>query len=68
MGWCDLPPERVKRTVNTKKETNSRVKVGQETKWAQSQNGPRVKMDFCYYPLKESNWAKGQDELLLFTP
>ena len=53
MGWDHLPPERVKLTVNTKKETNSRVKMGQESKWAS-----------VIYPLKESKWAKGQDGLL----
>ena len=33
MGCCCLPPDRVKLTVNSKKNTNGRVK-----------NGPRVKM------------------------
>ena len=87
MGFCYLPPDRVKLAVNSKKETNSRVKVGKEsrlllfTPWKsqtnseqqvrnkqQGQNGPRVKMGFCYlppervkmgaaavYPLTESN-------------
>ena len=45
MSLCYLAPDKVKLTVNSKKETNSRVKMG-----------------------KESKWAKGQDELLLFTP
>ena len=56
MGWYPFPPERVKLTVNTKKETNSRVKMGQESKWAS-----------VIYPLKESKWAKGQDGLTSFT-
>ena len=46
MGWCHLPPERVKLTVNTKKETNGRVKMGQGSRWAS-----------VIYPLKESKWA-----------
>ena len=29
MGYCCLPPERVELTVNSKKETNGRVKMGQ---------------------------------------
>ena len=45
MGCCCLPPDKVKLTVNSKEETNSWVKMG-----------------------KDSNWAKGQDGLLLFTP
>ena len=62
MGLCHLPPERVKLTVNTKKETNSKVKMGQESKLAKGQDG------LLFLPLKESEWAKGQDGLLLFTP
>ena len=50
MSFCCLPPERVKLTVNSKKETNGRVKMGQESKWAWSQNGPRVKMGYCCLP------------------
>ena len=57
MGCCCLHPDRVKLTVNSKKETSSRVKMGQGSRWA-----------FVIYPLKEPNWAKGQDGLLLFTP
>ena len=34
MGYCCLPPERVELTVNSKKETNGRVKMGQESIWA----------------------------------
>ena len=72
MGFCSLPPDRVKLAVNSKKETNSRVKMGKESKWA------KVKMGFCYLPPdrvklavnskketnsrvkigKESKWAK----------
>ena len=44
MGNCCLPPERVKLTVNSKKETNGRVN------WAKGQNGPRVKMGNCCLP------------------
>ena len=39
MGFCSLPPDRVKLVVNSKKETNSRVKIGKESKWAKSQDG-----------------------------
>ena len=75
MGYYCLPPERVELTVNSKKDTNGRVKMGQRSRWAA-----------VAYPLKESNnseqqernkwqgqngprvkWAKGQDGLLLFT-
>ena len=34
LGYCCLPPERVERTVNSKKETNGRIRMGQESKWA----------------------------------
>ena len=49
-GCCCLPPDRVKLIVKSKKETNIRVKMSKESKWAKSQNGPRVKMDFCCLP------------------
>ena len=76
MGCCCLAPDKVKLTVNSKEETNSRVKMVKESKWA------RVKMGFCSLPPDRvklavnskkkqtagSKWAKGQDELLLFTP
>ena len=39
MGFCCLPPDRVKLTVNSKKETSSRVKMSQESKWAKDQDG-----------------------------
>ena len=120
MGFCSLPPDRVKQAVNSKKESNSRVKMFQGSRWAsviyplkeskwgkyhygpllftpwqcqtssehqernkeQGQNGPRVKMGFCYLPLDRvklavnsrkkqtagSKWAKGHNGLLLFTP
>ena len=55
--FCYFPPERVKLTVNSKKETNSRVKMGQGSRWAS-----------VIYPLKESKWGKGNYWLLLFTP
>ena len=56
MGYCCLPPERVELTVNSKKETNGRVKIGQESRWAAvvefgSYNN-RVKLG-----QKESAWA-----------
>ena len=39
MGYYCLPPESVKLTMNSKKETNDRVKMGQESRWARSQYG-----------------------------
>ena len=54
--FCYLPPEKVKLTVSSKKETNSRVKMGQGSRW-----------DSVIYPLKESKWGKGHYGLLLFT-
>ena len=82
MGLLLFTPDRVKLTVNSKKETNSRVKMGKESKWAKSQNGPRVKMGFCSLPPDRvklavnskkkqtagSKWASSQDGFLLFTP
>ena len=44
MGSCYSAPDRVKLTVNSKK------KQTEGSKWAKSQNGPRVKMTFCYLP------------------
>ena len=44
MGLCYLAPDRMKLTVNSKKETNSRVKMGKESKWAA-----------VVYPMTESN-------------
>ena len=40
------------------------------SKWAKSQNGPRVTLSFCYLPqpLKESKLGKDHYGLLLFTP
>ena len=49
MGFCYLAPDRVKLTVNSKKETNSRVKMGKESKWARWAS--------VIYSLKESKWA-----------
>ena len=46
MGCCCLPPDRVKLAVNSKKETNSRVKMGKGSRWAS-----------VIYPLKESKWS-----------
>ena len=44
MGSCYLAPDRVKLTVNRKKKQTS------GSKWAKSQNGPRVKIGFCFLP------------------
>ena len=44
MGFCYLPHDRVKLAVNNKKKQTA------GSKWARSQNGPRVKMGFCYLP------------------
>ena len=52
MGCCCLPPDRVKQAVNSKKETNSRVKMGKASRWAS-----------VIYPLKKS-----KSGMLLFTP
>ena len=100
MGYCCLLHERVQLTVNSKKETNGRVKMGQGSKWAKGQDGfllftpyplkesKRAKMGCCCLPpdrvkltvkskkqtnskvkmAQESNWAKGQDGPMLFTP
>ena len=38
MGLCYLAPDRVKLTVNSKKETNSRVKMGR-VKMGKGQDG-----------------------------
>ena len=46
MGCCCLPHDRVKLAVNSKKETNGRVKMGKGSRWAS-----------VIYPLKESEWA-----------
>ena len=77
IGCCCLPPKRVELTVNSKKETNGRIKMGQRsnglllfTPWKsrtnseqqEKTNGPRFKMG------QESKWAKGQDGLLVFIP
>ena len=62
MDFCSLPPDRVKLAVNSKKETNSRVKMGKESKLAKSQdrlllftfwksqNGTKVIMSCCCLP------------------
>ena len=81
MGLCYLAPDRVKLTVNSKKETNSRVKMGQgsrrasviyslkESKWASViYSLKESKWAAVVYPLTESKWEKVQDRLLLFTP
>ena len=44
MGLCYLAPDRVK----SKKEMNSRIKMGQES---------RSRLASVIYPLKESKWA-----------
>ena len=46
-GCCCLPPSRVKLTVNSKKETNSRVKMGKESKWGKGHYGLLL---FTYTP------------------
>ena len=56
MGCCCLPPERVKLTVNSKKETNGRVKVGQESKWAKDQHGLLL-----FTPLKSRTNSEQQE-------
>ena len=39
MGCFCLPPDRVNLAVNSKKETNSRVNMDKESKWAKGQDG-----------------------------
>ena len=46
MGLCYLAHDRVKLTINSRKETNSRVKMGQQSRWASV---------IC--PMKESKWG-----------
>ena len=76
--YC-FPPDRVKQTVNSKKETNSMVKMGKESKWAKGEDGLRSlppdrvvnskkETNSRVKMAKESKWAKSQDGLLLFTP
>ena len=47
----------------TARKTNSRVKMGEESKWAKGHNGLLL-----FTPLKESKWGKDHYGLLLFTP
>ena len=76
MGCCCLPLYRVNLAVNSKKETKGKVKMDEGVKMglcylapdtvkltvdSKKETNIRVKMG------KESNWAKGQDRLLLFT-
>ena len=46
MGCCCLSPDKVKLAVNSKKQTNSRVKISKRSRWA-----------FVIYPLKRSKWG-----------
>ena len=62
MGCCCLPPGWVKLTVNSKKEINSRVKMGRV------KMGQGSRLASVIYPLKESKWDKSHYELLLFIP
>ena len=69
IGFCSLPPDRVKLAVNSKKKQTA------GSKWAKSQNGPRVKIGFCSLPpdrvklavnskkkqIAGSKWAKSQN-------
>ena len=50
MGYCCLSPERGELTLNSKRETNDRVKMGQGSKCA-----------VVVYPLKESNNSEQQE-------
>ena len=81
-GCCCLPPDRVKLIVTCKKETNSRVKMGNESKWAKGQDWllfftpwqsktsseQQENTNSRVKMGKKSKWAKGQDWLLFFTP
>ena len=55
MGFCYLPPERVKMGCYCLHP--ERVKMGQGSRWAS-----------FIYPLKEPKWEKVQDGLMLFPP
>ena len=48
MGCCCLPLDRVKLAVNSKKETNSRVKMDKGSRWVS-----------VIYQLKKSKWGCG---------
>ena len=70
MGCCCLPLDRVKLTVYSKKETNSRVKLGQGSRWASVIYPDRIKLTVNSKKKQTagSKWAKGQDGPLFFTP
>ena len=53
MGYCCLLPKRGELTVNSKTETNDRVRMGKESRWGTSQDGLLL-----FTPLKESNYKK----------
>ena len=68
MGLCYLAPDRGKLTVNSKKETNSRIKMGQGSRWdSVIYSLKESKWVAAVYPWTESKWEKVQDGLLLFT-
>ena len=62
--------------MNSKKETNGRVKMDQESKWAKGQDGilmftsrrSRTNSEQQERKMAGSKLAKGQNGLLLFTP
>ena len=74
MGCCCLSPERVKLTVNSKKEPNGRVKMGQKSGRAKSQDGlllftpPPPRMSQTNSEQQERNKQQGQNGLLFLTP
>ena len=61
MGLCYLAPDRVKLTVNSKKETNSRVKMGKESKWAKGQDGLLFFTPWQSSEQQERNKQQGQN-------
>ena len=53
MGFCSLPPDRVKLAVNSKKK--SRVKMGQGSRWVSVIYPLKESKCAAVYPLTESN-------------
>ena len=47
MGCCCLPPDSVKLAVNSKKQTNSRVKMGKGSRWASVIYPPKKSKGGC---------------------
>ena len=64
-------PERVEVTMNSKNETNGRVKIGQGSRWATVVYALKSRTNSEHQErnkLHGQNGLSGQDGLLLFTP